>query len=501
MLEGIRKRKNNLVYTFIIAATAAVMAMYGVGKLTNDHGGGAVAAYVNSDTVSRQEYEQQLESKMAQFQQYAGTQAEEFIKQLHIPERTLEELIQYKLFAQQARAMNIEVPDSELADHIRSLPYYQKDGKFDAETYSQLPNRGMAEHAQREQLRIQRLQHYLSERIRLTPAEIKAAYDLKNTKVDLDYAKIDFAATIGDAAPNASEISEYLKKESKADLQQYYDSHKKEFTDKASYHVRQIRTGIPYQASDAQKTSAKQKIAEIAKLANKDNFGEIAKTKSDDEYAKKGGDAGWISQGTLEPPLEVAIEKLKAGEISPPVETSFGYYLVQLVDKKPEVVHPFDSVKEKLATKQLAEKKKKTLAESKQKEWDQILAAGKPLDAELKKAKIEVKKTGPFSLSEGYIPQLGQADVLLDAVYDLTPDKPMAKKLFYHQNNFYYLKLRSVDYAKEADFAKNADSVEKTEAGELQSEVIMAWINAFRKQSTIKTELNFKNAETTAESE
>src|SRR4051812_14369204 len=124
MLDGIRKRKNNLIYTFIIIATAAVMAMYGVGKLTKDgDSSGGVAAWVNGEVITRRDYQQELEGKMMQFQQYAGTQYEEFLKQLHIPERTMEELVQYKLFAQQARRMDISVPDSELADHIKSLPY------------------------------------------------------------------------------------------------------------------------------------------------------------------------------------------------------------------------------------------------------------------------------------------------------------------------------------------------------------------------------------------
>jgi peptidyl-prolyl cis-trans isomerase D len=492
MLDGIRKRKNNLIYTFVILAVVAVMAFYGVGKMTKDADtGGGIAAWVNGEIVTNREYQQELEARMTQFQQYAGAQAEQFIKQLHIPEQTLQRLVQYKLFAQLAKKMNIDVPDEELADTIRSLPVYQKNGQFDAENYMKLPNRGLEEKARREQMRVTKLQNYVVDRIRLTPAEVRKNYDLKETKVDVDYAKIDFTQLGADKAPTAGDVAAYVKQTPVSELQAYYDGHKRDFTDKGSFHIKQIRVGIPYQATEAQKTTARQKIDAAAKTVTKDNFSETAKNKSDDEYAKKGGDAGWVTKGTLEAPLEKAIEKLKVGDVSAPVETSFGFFVVQLIERKDEVLHPLAQVKDKIASKLLGEKMKKEASETKRKEWDAMLAAGKPLDGEFKKFKIEVKKTGPFAAGQGYLPALGDSDSLVDAVYELTAASPVAKKLVQSAGTYYYLKLRSVDYAKESEFAKNEDTTEKAESGQIQSAVVMAWVNAFEKESSVKTEVKF----------
>src|SRR5437016_4077693 len=133
MLDNIRRRKDNFVYSFIILATVAVMAFYGVGKMGNTQMEGA-AAWVNGDAISKREFKQELDYRMNQYQSLLGGQYDEkFLSALQIPQRTLEELIQFKLLAQQAKKLNILVPDEELAANIRQTPYFQKDGKFDAE--------------------------------------------------------------------------------------------------------------------------------------------------------------------------------------------------------------------------------------------------------------------------------------------------------------------------------------------------------------------------------
>ena len=58
-----------------------------------------------------------------------------------------------------------------------------------------------------------------------------------------------------------------------------------------------------------------------------ENFAQMAKKHSDDEFAKMGGATGWVSRGSLESPLEMAIDKLEVGQVSQPVKASFGYFI------------------------------------------------------------------------------------------------------------------------------------------------------------------------------
>src|SRR4051812_46007361 len=111
MLGTLRKKTDNLLYTAILVAVIAVMAFYGIGKMGNQ-GGTSAAAWVNGDPVSRREFQQEYEYKMNQYQAMLGAQYDEkLLASLQIPQHVLQELIQFKLLEQQARKLDIDVPD------------------------------------------------------------------------------------------------------------------------------------------------------------------------------------------------------------------------------------------------------------------------------------------------------------------------------------------------------------------------------------------------------
>lgn len=67
---------------------------------------------------------------------------------------------------------------------------------------------------------------------------------------------------------------------------------------------------------------------------NSATFEELAKTYSNDTSASRGGDLGWIYPGDTVPEFEKALVSLQPGEISDPVETQFGFHLIQVLEKK-----------------------------------------------------------------------------------------------------------------------------------------------------------------------
>ncbi len=69
-------------------------------------------------------------------------------------------------------------------------------------------------------------------------------------------------------------------------------------------------------------------------------FGEFAKQYSADlASAQDGGDLGWAGKGKFIQEFEQAAYALQPNEISLPVETPFGYHLIQLVEKKRDSIH------------------------------------------------------------------------------------------------------------------------------------------------------------------
>ncbi|MDY7576764.1 peptidylprolyl isomerase [Herbaspirillum sp. RTI4] len=81
---------------------------------------------------------------------------------------------------------------------------------------------------------------------------------------------------------------------------------------------------------------ARRKLLEIKdRLDHKAaTFEELAKLYSNDLSASKGGDLGWVYPGDTVPEFERAMDKLKPGEISEPVETPFGFHLIEVVERK-----------------------------------------------------------------------------------------------------------------------------------------------------------------------
>jgi len=493
MLEAIRQKKENLLYTLILVAIIGTMIfVYGSGKMSKSSGDGGVVAWVNGEAISQREFQQVLQYKLMQYQQMLGAQYDEkLISAFRVPESTLEDLIKSHLLSQQAQKRGFLVSDEELADKIRSLPYFQKDGKFDSEQYLKLPNRGLEESRMRKEMETSRWVTYVVDRVRLTPEQIKTELASSQSKLELAYAKIDFKTLAPNAESSPKDIEEFSLK-SKPEIKSYYDTNLKEFTEPAAVEIRKIRVGVPFQASEQVKANARKKAEEIGKEVTAANFESVAKAKSDDENAKKGGLAGWVNRGTLEKPLEDAIEKLKLGEVSPVVETPFGYFILKIDQKRDSKTKPLDSVTSQIAQKLLKEQRTDNWANDKRKEIEKMLAEGKSVESELKKWKIEFKKTGTFNPAEGNIPGIGAVDSIIEGATELTKNQPQSKKLFYFQDHFYVLKLVSFETPKPAELEKNRDSVEKKLLNSTQQALMNSWQENLRKSASIENELTSK---------
>lgn len=65
------------------------------------------------------------------------------------------------------------------------------------------------------------------------------------------------------------------------------------------------------------------------------NFADVARNVSECHSAKKGGDLGEITRGQMLKPFEDAAFALEVGEISPVVQTRFGFHLIKVTSRTP----------------------------------------------------------------------------------------------------------------------------------------------------------------------
>ncbi|MEF3077305.1 peptidylprolyl isomerase [Methylobacter sp. Wu1] len=79
----------------------------------------------------------------------------------------------------------------------------------------------------------------------------------------------------------------------------------------------------------------KRLLALKERLANGEDFAALARAHSDDKgSAIKGGGLDWVGPGDLVKPFEEAMTKLSVNEVSEPVQTQFGWHLIQVLDRE-----------------------------------------------------------------------------------------------------------------------------------------------------------------------
>lgn len=145
-----------------------------------------------------------------------------------------------------------------------------------------------------------------------------------------------------------AESQKYLKgkEPSDAELHAEYDSAVTGL-DKTEYHARHILV--------ASKELAEQLTKRIKGGAK---FDAIAKTESLDTLSKpKGGQLDWFTLSRMEKPFADAVKGLKKGEMTAaPVQTRFGWHIIQLQETRDAPPPPFEQVKQQLVNRVMQKK-------------------------------------------------------------------------------------------------------------------------------------------------
>ena len=84
-------------------------------------------------------------------------------------------------------------------------------------------------------------------------------------------------------------------------------------------------------------------------------FEELARLYSQDGSAAKGGDLGWIYPGDTVPDFERAMNELPIGVVSTPVQSPFGFHLIQVLERR---VQDVSSERQRAAARQVLKERK-----------------------------------------------------------------------------------------------------------------------------------------------
>jgi len=149
------------------------------------------------------------------------------------------------------------------------------------------------------------------------------------------------------------------------DAKNYYSENQKRFETPEQLRASHILITPDPNAPDPNQAKAKAK-AKIQGLLEQikagADFAQLAKTNSACPSASRGGDLDFFPRGQMEPAFEKVAFATDVNQVSDIVETSYGYHIIKVTDRKAASVIPFEQVKDQLIN-QLKQRKQSEFAQ------------------------------------------------------------------------------------------------------------------------------------------
>jgi len=145
-------------------------------------------------------------------------------------------------------------------------------------------------------------------------------------------------------------------------LKKYYDDNRGEFKEAASVHARHILVKTSSEAKALLKD-----LTSLKDSALQTKFIALAKEKSVGPSGASGGDLGIFPKGKMVPEFDKEVFSMKAGTVSQPVKTQFGFHLIYLEEKNKAKDLDFKEVKAFIEQRLKLEKFKVSMKEKMEK--------------------------------------------------------------------------------------------------------------------------------------
>jgi peptidyl-prolyl cis-trans isomerase C len=215
----------------------------------------------------------------------------------------LDQLIGYKVLAQETRARNLAIPDAEVDARIAQIR-----GQFPSEAdFTQM----------------------LAQR-KLTLEQVKS-----DARQDMAISKLIEGEIASKVAVKPEQVTDF------------YTKNPDQFKQGESVRASHILISVPKDADAATKAQARAKAEQVLKdVKAGGDFAALAKQHSADPgSAANGGDLGFFQQGQMVGPFNDVAFGLPPGAISDLVETDFGFHIIKVAEKKGGRTIPLEEVR------------------------------------------------------------------------------------------------------------------------------------------------------------
>lgn len=382
MLRYLRENTGNWIIKIFLFIIVVVFVFLGVGSMNATKK--TRVASVNDEVITINEFQDAYKNMVERMRrQFGNALNEELLTALNIKQQALNSLIDQKLMEMEADKLKIVVSDQEVQDALLAVKAFQRNGQFDMELYSMILGRnGMTpetyEAYQRQALREGKLRRMVLNSITVTDAEASTWYTFQNTKKSVDYVAIDPAA-FTDAKPTEAAVEAEYKENpdqyrsapmrrvqylvfspedfkgqagvSDDQVAAYYEQNIDQFKTPEKVEASHILIRVDETADEAAVEAArKEAMAVYEKAAKGEAFDELAKEFSQGPSGPSGGYLGTFEKEAMVKPFGDAAFSMKAGEISEPVKTQFGWHVIKVSKRLPASTETLEQATDKIRT-------------------------------------------------------------------------------------------------------------------------------------------------------
>lgn len=376
MLTEIRDRSTGWFAWIIAGIIIIVMAFWGIQDYASTDANPALVE-IGDRKITQNEFRGRLNSEQQRVRQQMGERVnEEILRSDQFKRTVLDGMISRAVLEDFAAEENYRVSDAELARAIRSSEFFQLDGEFNQDAYDRYLvgsqySKTKYEEILRQDLSLQQVAAGYQESALVSPDEVRLLLEAQVERRAFDVVTLRQQQFVDDVSVSDADIDEYyqlnqvqymqpqkisldyieinmdqLSEEisvSEQEMRDLYEQNKESYVAAETREVRHILLATQDDNKDAQLAKAKKLVSELSDGAD---FADYAKQHSEDPgSASNGGSLGEVEPGQMVPEFDAAAFSLVQGAVSQPIETQYGYHIVQVVGIKPETQQSFDDVR------------------------------------------------------------------------------------------------------------------------------------------------------------
>ena len=412
MLTTLRNSSKNSILKIIFGTLLTILiisfGMWGTEDLVGVTQKQSTVATVGKIDVSAQEFYSLYSRQTEEIRKLLGSSLDiKKSREFGYVDRALSSLINRALFNNEALQLGLSVSDINVRDKILRDDAFKDDlGQFSELVFRQLISEsGYTEDSYVEGTRQDLAREQMVETISsslVIPNIMKnslSKYNLEERTVDYLTIKVEEEEF---AKPSNEKIRKYYEENKSDFMSKEFRSAEtllldaKEYAKKSTVTDEEIK--LLYEerkellVEPAQKylhqiiVDSKSDVESISKKVNFNNFTSTAKTMAN--LTEDDIDLGWNTKNDLPDEIIDATFSLKKGEISKPIESSFGWHILKIIDSKERKEVSYEEVKKQFENELLLEKGKESVFDL-QDELEDLLASGNTFE-EISKI-LEVK--------------------------------------------------------------------------------------------------------------